>query len=313
MNELSNFIFNTSQSFLEEARNSLLLIEDMAAMENYMAESYSGRVFIELLQNADDCFSSKVGLFKIGNNIYFANNGEPFRKNDILAICRTGASIKKRGEKIGYRGVGFKSTTSISNEIIIFSSEVFFSFSKSLAAQHLGLSINKVPTVRIPFLVNNMDESVKEEIECVISKGYNTVFAFLNANIDKLEEEVKELTTDVFIFLNSITCCEICIQSLQKNYFIDRIKHDDYEECCIENKKWKVIKSNNTSVAFLEESDHITNCSDAESVYHCFLPTLDKSPFPIKINADFSTDPSRKHLSLDKNTEKSLAEVEDLL
>ena len=39
-----------------------------------MAESYSERVFIELIQNADDCGSSKVLIYQHGNDQYFAKN-----------------------------------------------------------------------------------------------------------------------------------------------------------------------------------------------------------------------------------------------
>ena len=42
--------------------------------EKYMAESYSERVFIELIQNADDCGSSKVLIYQHGNDQYFAKN-----------------------------------------------------------------------------------------------------------------------------------------------------------------------------------------------------------------------------------------------
>lgn len=313
MNQLNNYIEKTSRSFLEEAKNSQLLIEDMAAMETYMAESYSGRVFVELLQNSDDCKSSKVGLYKIGNNIYFANNGVPFSKDDILAICRTGASLKKRGEKIGYRGVGFKSTTSISDEIIIYSNESIFSFSKSFAASQLGLKTEKVPTVRIPFLVNSLSQTVKDDIDQIISKGFNTVFAFLDADIEKLSEELTDLTSDIFIFLNSINACEISINSIQKDYKIKRKRFNSYETCDLGDRKWRVIRNNNVSLAFLEESEHLKACNEIEGVYHCFLPTLDKTPFPIKINADFSTDPSRKHLSIDSITDTALSLISDLI
>lgn len=129
---LKEEIQTISNNFIQEARKSPALLSDMAAMEKYMAESYSGRVFAELLQNADDCCSTKVGIYQIGNNLFFANNGRPFNSDDITAICRSGASSKKRGQGIGYRGVGFKSSTHISNEIIIWSNGVSFSFSKAI-------------------------------------------------------------------------------------------------------------------------------------------------------------------------------------
>ena len=134
MNSLDKTIVEISERFLSEAKNSLSLVEDMAAMERYMAESYSGRIFIELIQNADDCQSTRINLSQIGDDLYFVNNGKAFCTEDILSISRSGSSMKKRGESIGYRGVGFKSTTALSSDIYIHSGGSTFSFSKNIAA-----------------------------------------------------------------------------------------------------------------------------------------------------------------------------------
>jgi hypothetical protein len=56
---LNNIVAQISGEFLCEAKNSPRLLEDMAAMEKFMAESYDGRVFIELMQNADDAVLQK--------------------------------------------------------------------------------------------------------------------------------------------------------------------------------------------------------------------------------------------------------------
>lgn len=44
--------------FLEEAKKSPILMSDLASMERYISESYTGRSLIELLQNADDACAS---------------------------------------------------------------------------------------------------------------------------------------------------------------------------------------------------------------------------------------------------------------
>ena len=107
---------------------------------------------IDKLQNADDAGAKRVCVSEIGDAVIFSNDGRPFDENDIMSICRSGASNKRRGNNIGYRGVGFKSATVISNEIIIYSADVYFTFSKSLCAKALNVSCDKVPTVRIPFI-----------------------------------------------------------------------------------------------------------------------------------------------------------------
>ena len=46
---------------LKEAKNSPGLLADLANLERYVAETYSARSFIELLQNADDAGPGKGG------------------------------------------------------------------------------------------------------------------------------------------------------------------------------------------------------------------------------------------------------------
>src|SRR5699024_1223088 len=157
-NSLQQTILKLNKEFLLEAKNSPQLLADMAAMESYMAESYGERVFIELLQNADDANATSCYVLERNGHVFVANNGKPFDDSDVMSICRSGSSEKKRGETIGYRGVGFKSTTHLSKEILIHSSNSTFTFSKQLAAKQLGgIDENKVPTIRIPFIVESVD------------------------------------------------------------------------------------------------------------------------------------------------------------
>lgn len=69
----------------------------MASMESYMAESYNERVFAELLQNADDSGATKIYVEEYNNHLYVANNGQPFNSSDLLPLCRSGSSNKRRG------------------------------------------------------------------------------------------------------------------------------------------------------------------------------------------------------------------------
>lgn len=314
MKTLNETITIISEDFLEEAKKSISLIEDMAAMERYMAESYSGRIFIELIQNADDCQSTKIALKQIGNDLYFANNGTPFCSEDIISISRSGSSMKKRGNSIGYRGIGFKSTTALSDEIYIYSDNACFSFSKIIAAKKLGLQTRQVPTVRIPFLIDKINLNIENEIQKFILQGYTTVFIFKNADVKKIADEIKEFSSDSFIFLRTIQECVISIKDcLPQEYIMKRRVIDDVEYFSIKNENWRILRSKSAALAFKEEAGEIVNCSDKEAVYHCFLPTLDKSPFEFKINADFSTDPSRKHIVNDDVTESALNDLVSLM
>lgn len=320
---IENTIKSLSGKFLNEAQNSPQLLEDMAAMEKYMAESYGERIFIELLQNADDAGSTKIKLFNNNGHVFFANNGKEFDGKDIESISRSGASSKERGNSIGYRGVGFKSTCYLTNEILIYSDKTYFTFSKVLCAKKLNIhDLRKVPTIRIPFelMPNEIEKEVNNTVSSLIKEGYTSVFIFKNARLDLLLEEIKLVDDGYFLFLRNVCSVEIKLEKNIINYQISREirKNEVYVSLDSKTKQsWLVINSeheNNISLAFrMNNVGKIVKCSSDEAVFHCYLPTLEKTGYSFKINSDFSTDPSRKHLTLDIKTEKAIHSVSELL
>ena len=305
-----------SEEFLLEARNSPRLLKDMAAMESYLAESYGDRILIELLQNADDAKSDKAMLRVHDNYVIFANNGRPFTDEDLMAICRSGSSSKVRGKDIGYRGVGFKSSTSISNNILISSSDTIFTFSKKICATTLRVYESDVPTVRVPFAVESRElpGEVQASIATLHQQGFNTVFVFMDAKQSVIIEEIKGFDKSCLLFLRNIselrfendeTIVYSVIRTKDKNgtrVDVNGIKSSD---------KWLVVNYNtNSSIAFkLDQNERVIACEPQEAVFHCYLPTLDPSPIRVKINAEFSTDPSRKHLSINENSKAILEDI----
>lgn len=309
---LNKSICKLNEQFIKEAKESPQLLEDMAAMEKYMAESYAGRVFVELLQNAEDCGSTRVKMFEYNGDIIFANNGTAFSEDDIRAISRSGASKKERGTTIGYRGIGFKSTTYMTNEIIIYSNSTYFTFSKSICAQNLNIEEHRIPTIRIPFLVNDIEWQIEEIVGTLTKDGYSTIFIFRKAEIEGLVEELSEVKNGYFIFLNNIECCDINVRKCISKFKISRKNKNDYLITSIvgnTKEQWIVIKKSDIQLAFKYAHSRIIPCEEDEAVYHCYLPTLDKMNWPFKVNSDFSTDPSRKHLTLDELTKKSLVKI----
>ena len=315
---MHNKIMEISASFIKEATASPRMLEDLAAMERYMSESYDGRTFVELLQNADDANSTQVKVLLEGDTIIVANNGRPFDENDILAICRSGASSKQRGDNIGYRGVGFKSATTISTDIVIHSADAFFSFSKSACAKQLGKNLAQVPTVRIPFLYNpdELSTGVRAIIEDNKKVGFTTFFIFLNAKVDKFTSELDGFNAGWLLFLKQISEVNIACGRFKKSCALTRKKVSDTDTLLsiVGNaEQWYVVSKNNVSLAFKYDSvEGILPCGTDDAVFHCFLPTLDKTGFPFKANADFSTDPSRKHIIQDDSTNNAIYNLQAL-
>ena len=302
---------------MKEAESSPQLLADMAAMERYMAESYCGRAFVELLQNADDCGSTNILIQQSGKDLLVANNGHPFNEKDVISISRSGASSKERGKTIGYRGIGFKSTIYLSTDIVIYSDNTYFTFSRDLCAQKLKTDINSVPTIRIPLLYKP-DNHLKKAIESIVEQGYVTVFIFINAKIEDFVQELNSVENDYFLFLNNVSGCKIETKMFSKDISVKRVNNANYQLVSFSNDieyQWIVFSDLHASVGFKysNEEKAIIACKESEQLYHSYLPTFDKVLYPFKINADFSTDPSRKHITIDEKSEQAIANISYLL
>lgn len=311
---MKRIIKTISDNFIQEALASPRMLEDLAAMEKYMSESYDGRTFVELIQNADDAQSSAVRVFSVDDTLIVANTGRPFNEADIMAICRSGSSNKQRGTSIGYRGVGFKSATTISSEIVIYSGGAYFTFSKELCAKTLGKTVDRVPTVRIPFPYEEKDLSAKvsSAIEGAEADGFTTFFIFLHANIRKFISELEGFNSGWLLFLKNISKVELDLLDIKKTCKVSRKTIGDQDSLVkiIGGKEqWFIVTDGAVSLAFKYDERGIVPCNSNDSSFHCFLPTMDRTGYPFKVNADFSTDPSRKHLILDDMTKQALERI----
>ena len=311
---MKEFIDGLMNQFLREAEASPLLCADMAQMEKYIAESYNNRAFIELIQNADDACSKKVYISFRNGNLYLANDGKLFTKEDVSSICRSGASTKKRGENIGYRGVGFKSSTCFSNCILINSGDCLFAFSNDHIAEMLNTRKELVPTVRVPYNVSieELDKELQTDIQDIKNLGYQTIFVFRNAKKDTCMNEIQSIDMDSIIFLYSIQ--EVFIDKTLKYTRLNRslFSLEGYtviqiiDEAIGKKKEWIAIGNHNSYKVAIPQSTEDDYYMIDNNVFHCFLPTLDRTGFGFRINGDFSTDPSRKHIVYDNITDNEL-------
>lgn len=317
--DMQRTIEEISSSFLSEAEASPRMLADLASMERYMAESYNGRTLIELIQNADDAGSTRFVAHLRDESFIVANDGRPFSESDILAISRSGASRKERGESIGYRGVGFKSATTISSEIVILSGGACFSFSKSECARRIGVPEKDVPTVRVPFSydLSRLPIPSLEIIDKLKNSGFTTFFVFPNADKAKVADELSDFNSGWLLFLKNIIEVDASCGPILKRSKLKRQALSDAESILTvepEGTSWYVVANRTASIAFKYSREAgIVACEASEAVFHCFMPTLDKTGFPFKVNADFSTDPSRKHIILDSSTDVALVNLQHLM
>lgn len=317
-----NYINELSNQFLQEAISSPILFNDLANMEKYISESYQMRSIIELLQNADDANSTKFKIFLDGTKLYVGNDGRDFDYNDLVSICRSGASTKKdRDIYIGYRGIGFKSVVNFSENIHVISKDVTFSFSKKLTVNLLNKhGINgDVPLIRVPheFEKNNESDSIISQFK---SDGYTVIFIFEDINIDVITQEIQNYTPNTLLFLKNVNTVNITTSEYEHTYTATRKIETDYSLIDIASNSiytsWVVLHFNESNVheaiAFLKDDLKSSDKTESFLVYS-FLPTKVETGFKFIINGSFSTDPSRTQVILDSQTTKSLNKVIQLI
>lgn len=297
--------------FAREAKMSPMLLADLANMEKYIAESYQSRSVVELLQNADDANAKRFFIRSNNDCIIVANDGRKFNKDDAMSICRSGVSTKNRdGKTIGYRGIGFKSVVNLAERVHIISGTIRMTFSRELTKNYLEVS-NKVPLIRIPHIytpISNHEGTINKLIE----KNFNSIFIFEHPKLNNLNEDLGLLDSSILLFLKNI--CELEIHSVVSKKISVSRKELDYKEIIVindndnEQERWLVIRDEkcNALAFLLNDCNEIIELGEDRAVIHSFMPTKDKVGLPIKINGDFSTDPSRTRVVYDEISKQTL-------
>jgi hypothetical protein len=115
---------------LDAYRKGLQVYESLKNLGDVIGTEYGDRVLFELIQNAHDAHEigedgsisiKLVAISKTEGHLYVANRGRGFRDRDINAIINLATSGKEIGEGIGNKGLGFRSTEAITDDVHIYS------------------------------------------------------------------------------------------------------------------------------------------------------------------------------------------------
>ncbi len=77
-------------------------------------------ILSELLQNADDAGATEASARVEGQVFIFEHNGGDFSEEHFHSLCNFGYSNKRALHTIGFRGIGFKSTFSLGDQVDLF-------------------------------------------------------------------------------------------------------------------------------------------------------------------------------------------------
>lgn len=301
--------------FLREAESAPRLFQDLAKVEKYIAETYKSRAFIELIQNADDAGASKFGIYDFGTGFAVGIDGTPFTVGDVEALCRSGSSAKRRGgTTIGYRGIGFKSVVNLAKTVYTFSGDHRFFFNRDATKRLLPDALD-VPLIRVPHpaLAAGHEKATAEASRLARDFGYRTVFVFEEPNERLSLDEFLAFDRSCLLFLNNLRHVDLSFGGRHRSIgmFVPpehgassnlRITEGDAVD------EWEVLRScrdPKNMVALKKVGDAIVAASPQESVFHSFTPTTEFAGAYLKINGDYSTDPSRKTVDPDDSSQRS--------
>ncbi len=122
-------------------------------------------VVSELLQNADDAGATAASVSILDDEFVFAHNGDDFTEEHFASLCRFGYSNKRALHTIGFRGIGFKSTFSLGDEVQLCTPTLAIRFHRDRFTQPEWLRNTSASGTDTRVRVAIKDEHRKKELE----------------------------------------------------------------------------------------------------------------------------------------------------
>ena len=122
-------------------------------------------VLSELLQNADDANATEAKVEICNGEFLFSHNGDDFVEDQFRSLCNFGFSNKRVLHTIGFRGVGFKSTFSIGDEVKLLTPTLSTAFHRKRFSEPVWINVPHDFPTRTEIHVLIKDERRKVELE----------------------------------------------------------------------------------------------------------------------------------------------------
>jgi hypothetical protein len=207
------------------------------------------QLILEFMQNAEDAMANKFELrsnrTKDGEyELVICNDGKPFSKDDVDAICLIGRSRKDPENYLGYLGVGFKSAFLVSDKVQVYSWPYSFKFDKNA-----WNNPETTPWQIIPIWIEEYPKELRE---------WKTAF-ILNVqpqHVEPIVRELESLTSRVLLFTHNLNEISLEWEGKSRSFLkrstvmkedgnrqILRIDIEDVRNNYAERTSWVVFRS----------------------------------------------------------------------
>lgn len=226
--------------------------------EQDLSKDYEGRQIFELLQNADDESEDGKGNVRIefdGKILSVSNTGKPFSFAGVKSLLYPNASPKrKNAEKIGCKGLGFRSILTWAKKVIVASKDFSIEFSQENAKEFLKQIKQQNPALEADIKELSNDEFPIATLTCprILEKNFLENDFATTIRIDcreemagKIENQILGLEFEELVFLPTLKEIEIKTQNCHKKF----VKVEEETE-------------QNPRKVFVESTDLITDKTD---------------------------------------------------
>lgn len=126
-------------------------------------------ILSELLQNADDAGATVATVRIEGGAFIFEHNGEDFSEEHFASLCRFGYSNKRSLHTIGFRGIGFKSTFSLGDQVELYTPSLSILFNRSRFTEpkwlRCGIRSDGKTCIRVAISDQHRQREVEKNLE----------------------------------------------------------------------------------------------------------------------------------------------------
>lgn len=249
-------------------------------------------VFSELLQNADDANAKNVKAYIHENEFVFEHDGDDFTEEHFYSLCRFGYSNKRNLHTIGFRGIGFKSTFSLGDNVILLTPTVSVAFNKARFTepvwQEQETNVSNTQ-IRVKIKDANRQQELKRNLSEWSSSPMSLLFFKSIQSIEIEGESINRHSLGGGPLQNSewIKLAE----DQEVPYLLIRSKEEAFPKDCVNEIRQERMGSESLELPPCQID--IVMASDKEKRLYVVLPTGVETLVPFSCNAPFIQDPAR--------------------